>query len=253
MICKNCGAHFDDHLPECPYCGQFSYSGAEKEYMDRLKNLKEDLEDLNETVPEIYTGEFQKQVKHTRKMILIISVLVLGLILLAFAGRLLLDSLYRNDAKAELLFTKEAFPIADEYYTSGDYEGLLNFYQTSISENRNASFYSWKHYSFLMCYENYDFFKQCAALIGTEELSEYDMTELFYCYIANQYYLKNDSMDPADRQLVSSYADEMDEAIELLSLTEEEQKIFKNLVNGADYPSWDNISKFGKQVYKRIY
>lgn len=253
MICKNCGAHFDDHLPECPYCGQFSYTGAEKEYMDRLKNLKEDLDDLNETVPEIYTEELKKQVKHTKKIILIIFASVLGLMLFAFAGRLLSDSLYRNDAKAELLFTKEAFPIADEYYTLGDYDGLLTFYQTSLSENENAGFYTWKHYLFLMCYENYDFFRQSAALIGTEDFSEYDMTELFYCYLMNRYYLKNNSMDTSDRQLVSSYVDEMETVIKLLELTEEEQKIFNDFVNAGDYPFWDNISKFGKQVYERIY
>ena len=38
MICKNCGAHFDDNLPKCPYCGAFSYIGARKEYMEKLQD-----------------------------------------------------------------------------------------------------------------------------------------------------------------------------------------------------------------------
>lgn len=39
MICNNCGAHFDDDLPKCPYCGDFHYAGAQKEYMDKLENV----------------------------------------------------------------------------------------------------------------------------------------------------------------------------------------------------------------------
>lgn len=51
MICKNCGAHFDDLLPKCPYCGEFHYAGAQKEYMDHLEDMKDDLEDLSEAFP----------------------------------------------------------------------------------------------------------------------------------------------------------------------------------------------------------
>ena len=61
MICKNCGAHFEDNLPECPYCGEFHYAGAQKEYMGKLENLKENLDDLHETVPEMYTKEFNPE------------------------------------------------------------------------------------------------------------------------------------------------------------------------------------------------
>ena len=41
MICNNCGAHFDDDLPKCPYCGDFHYAGAQKEFMDKLTTVSE--------------------------------------------------------------------------------------------------------------------------------------------------------------------------------------------------------------------
>lgn len=253
MICKNCGAHFDDHLPECPYCGQFSYAGAEKEYMDRLEDMREDLEELHETVPEMYTGELKKQAKHVRKILLIVLGILTALALLFFGGSKLVDSLYQYDAKAELLFTKEAFPIADEYYDAGDYDGLLEFYQTSLEENSNASFYSWEHYPFLICYENYTIFQYAVSLMGTEDFSEYYMTELFYCYAANRYHQKGYPMNETDQRLVASYEDEMETVIDNLGLTEEEQKEFHDLLNKSDYYIWDDVETLSKKVYKRMY
>lgn len=253
MICKNCGAQFDDNLPKCPYCGQFSYAGAEKEYFDRLEDMKEDLQELHETVPEMYTGEIKSQAKDVRKILLIVLAIVAALALLLFGGSFLMDSLYEGDAKAELLFTKEAYPIADEYYAAGDYDGLLKFFQSSVAENENASFYDWEHYAFLICYENYDYFKTSASLIGTDDFSEYDMSELFYCYIANHFYQKGYPMDAKDQDLAASYDEEMETVIDSLNLTEEELTEFDQLLNDHDYASWDDIDALAKKVYERMY
>ena len=49
--CKSCGAEFEENLAKCPYCGTLNYKGAEQEYLNKLKNIQEDMEDLQE-VPE---------------------------------------------------------------------------------------------------------------------------------------------------------------------------------------------------------
>lgn len=253
MICKNCGAHFDDNLPKCPYCGEFHYAGAQKEYMEKLEGMKEDLDDLHETVPEMYAGELKKQAKHVKKIVLIILGILAALVLFFVASTFLLDHLGARDEKEVLLFTKEAFPIADEYYEAGDYDGLLEFYQTSIMENDNANFYNWDHYSFLICYENFSFFKSAAAKLNTKEFEEPDMHELFYSYISNRYYQKGYPMDEKDQKLAASFEDEMETVIDSLGLTAEELKEFNNLLNSSDYPSWNDIEDFSKNVYQRLY
>ena len=253
MICKNCGAHFDDNLPECPYCGAFHYAGARKEYMGKLEGMREDLDDLHETVPEMYAAELKKQGKHARKIVLIILAVLGALALLLFGVSSFMDSLYKTDAKAELLFTKEAFPIADEYYAAGDYEGLLEFYQTSIEENENASFYNWDHYQFLVCYENLTIFNEVASRLESADFTENDMRDLFFCYISSHFYLKGYPMDHVDLQLVSSFMDEMETVIDSLTLSKEELKEFNDLLNSTGHPSWDEIKDFSKKVYKRIY
>lgn len=252
MICNNCGAHFDDDLPKCPYCGDFHYAGAQKEYMDKLENMKENLDTLEKSVPQMYTDELKTQVKHVRKIVLII-ISILAVLMLLFFMCFHLDSFSSRDEKQVLLFTKETYPVADEYYEAGDYEGLLTFYHTSMSENENADFYSWDHYAFLICYENLTFFRDAAEKLDTDNFSDYDMQELLYCYISNHYYQKGYPMEKNDQELVSSFEEEMEAVIDSLSLTEEELKEFNDLLNANEYPSWSDIDKFSQKVYKRIY
>lgn len=253
MICKNCGAHFDDNLPKCPFCDTFHYAGAQKEYMGKLEDFKEELDDLHETVPEIYKKELKKQTKQVKKIALIIIAIFAALVLFFLLSTFFLDSAVSRDEKAVLLFTKEAFPIADEYYEAGDYEGLLTFYQTSIAENENADFYNWDHYPFLICYENLTMFRECADRFGSTQFTEFDMQEIIYCYLSNRYYQKGYPMEEADLKLVASYEDEMEIVIDNLGLTDEELKEFNDFLNSAEYPSWKGIEAFSKKIYKRLY
>ena len=48
ICCGNCGGSYDDELPKCPYCGSIHISGAEKEYMEKLEDVREELEELDE-------------------------------------------------------------------------------------------------------------------------------------------------------------------------------------------------------------
>ena len=253
MICKNCQADFDDNLPKCPFCGAFHYAGARKEYMGKLEDMKEDLDDLHETIPQMYTSELKTQAKGVRKILLILAGIFTILILFFIINRFLLDSIGSRDEKAFLLFTKEAYPVADEFYASGDYEGLLNFYHTSIEENENADFYNWDHYPFLMCFENMSIFRESASRLGTKEFSDLDLQEIFYCYLSSRYYQKGYPMESSDQQLVSSFEDEMEEVIHQLQLTDEEQKGLNDLLSAGEYPSLKDIEDFSSRVYQRLY
>lgn len=253
MICNNCGAHFDDNLPNCPYCSALHYPGARKEYMEKLEDIKENLDDLHETIPEMYTSELKSQTQKVKKIILIIAGIFAAFALLLGIKIFFFDIASSGNQKELLLFTKEAYPIAEEFYAAGDYEGLLNFYQTSIAENEYADFYDWEHYPFLMCYENLTFFREASKKLGTDTSSTLDLQEIFYCYLSNRYYQKGYPMGTDDQELVAAFEDEMEDFINQLQLTEKEQKNFNDLLNSSEYPSWEDIETFSKQVYKRLY
>ena len=252
MICKNCGAQFQDSLPKCPYCETLHYAGARKEYMEKLEDMKDDLSELHEVVPELYNEQLRTQTENIKKTIFRVFIVLGILFLFFFISRFVFDSIGSHDQKQALLFSKEAYPIADEFYETGDYEGLLEFYQTSITENESADFYSWAHYPFLMCYENAIFFREAAKRLQTNEFDEFDVSEIFYCYISNRYYQKEYPMDETDQQLVSSYEAEMETVIDELQLTDKELEELNKLLNDTDYPSWDDIQNFSKKIYKRI-
>ena len=221
--------------------------------MGKLEDLKEGLDGLHKTVPEMYTNELKSQAKKVRKIALIIGGIFAALVLFFLISTFAFNSVGSRDEKEVLLFTKEAYPIADDYYEAGDYEGLLDFYYASIEENENADFYNWEHYSFLMCYENLCVFRESAGRLGSDDFSDFDMHELFYCYISNRYYQKGYPMDEADQLLAASFEDEMESVIDSLHLTEEEQKTFNDFLNANEYPSWDDIRDFSKKIYKRLY
>lgn len=46
IICSGCGAEYDATLPKCPYCDIINYSGAEAEYLNKLDDVREDMEEL---------------------------------------------------------------------------------------------------------------------------------------------------------------------------------------------------------------
>lgn len=46
--CRSCGAEFDDSLAACPYCGAENEKGAEKEYMDKLDDIHDDMSELSD-------------------------------------------------------------------------------------------------------------------------------------------------------------------------------------------------------------
>ena len=52
--CDNCGGVFKKTLPKCPYCGAINPEGAEKEYNNKLNNIREKLDVVDELAVEEY-------------------------------------------------------------------------------------------------------------------------------------------------------------------------------------------------------
>ena len=48
MYCSNCGAEINEKDAYCPYCGVMNARAAEREYMEKLEDIREDTERLGE-------------------------------------------------------------------------------------------------------------------------------------------------------------------------------------------------------------
>ena len=85
FICSCCGAEIDDTMPKCPYCDTLIPKGAEMEYMAKLYDLQEDMEELKEVPLEVAKEEIKYQGKRIRKIVLItLAVILVGAVLLLF-------------------------------------------------------------------------------------------------------------------------------------------------------------------------
>lgn len=75
--CVNCGGEFEPHEARCPYCGTMYEPGAEKQYMQKLGDIREDMEDLNGLALSETKSELKAAAKSTLRTIVIIIVAIL--------------------------------------------------------------------------------------------------------------------------------------------------------------------------------
>ena len=62
-VCGSCGASFDKDEPKCPYCGTLNPYGAEKEYKEKLEDIREKLDVVDDIAKASYIGPLKKGVQ----------------------------------------------------------------------------------------------------------------------------------------------------------------------------------------------
>ena len=79
IICKSCGASFDEDLVRCPYCGTGHLPAEENEHMQKLEGIRRDLQDYE-------TESVKKPGKKLAKAIILILVVVALIVAIVIAG-----------------------------------------------------------------------------------------------------------------------------------------------------------------------
>ncbi len=187
VVCNSCGAHFDNDEPKCPYCGTMNYEGAEKEYFEKLEDIREDVEELNAVPMQETKAEWKNQGRFIKKIV--ITVLVLTV---AFGAIISLEEKsYERDEKADFLWSQENYPKMDAMYEAGEFEELADFYTKAQEEDRLL--YNWQHADFVdtyisvkTFYEDLDYMKKyddisdgmyTAILINQWRIYEYSVSK----------------------------------------------------------------------------
>lgn len=81
--CNKCGGWFDTSEPKCPYCGAIYVPGAEAEYMDKLGDIREDMEDLEDLALSETGSEMKSALKKTFLTVLAVAGGIIALFLIA--------------------------------------------------------------------------------------------------------------------------------------------------------------------------
>ncbi len=138
--CLSCGAEINDSMPRCPYCGTMIAEGAQKEYMEKLSDIREDMEALGSVPAGELRAEFRRQ---GRRMCRIITAAVIVTLLIA-ALFLWQESRWDRDHTADYIWENQNFPYLSELYEAGHYEALLEPVLSAMDEDR--SIWNWEYY-----------------------------------------------------------------------------------------------------------
>lgn len=153
ISCSLCGAKFNEAEPRCPYCGSTNIKGAEREYLEKLSGVREDLKELDQVAGQELKKTIRDQGSRLKKIILRISAVGIALMLGVVLIKKLPDLIFRPemDEMEEFLWQQEHFKELNELYDMGRYEELLELYHTLEEE---ASLYGWEHSDFISLYDH---------------------------------------------------------------------------------------------------
>ena len=138
--CESCGAELNDSMARCPYCGTLIPEGAQREYMQKLENVRRGLDELQDLPQESVKAELRHQGRRMRKIILAALLLILILMGLFF----LQSRSYERDNTADYVWGRENFPHMSQIYESGEYETLYELVMQAMDEDRPI--WNWEYY-----------------------------------------------------------------------------------------------------------
>lgn len=271
MICPNCGGDFADWAPACPYCGSMNYQGAEKQYLDRLETLRQDMEELPEESKAHYRRGIGAAMK---KALLPLAVLVFAAVALAALGAAWerhQEKQYEERSIRQHAFERENFPKLNQWYEAGAYDKILDFDSRLWEEDSEFSLYSWEHYTFVSTY--YKPYGACLLLHETLEAggtpSEEMMLDalpagLFLVFQASEEKLKQEVADRErwgdigltreEASLVTEYRSKAETVLyEDMGFTvEEARKLYEACVDEGGYMRYAPCYDYADTVIERM-
>ena len=173
------------------------------------------------------------------------------LILLAALAAILAVIVFRaqyiepRDARADYLWEKENFPVLDRLYREQDFEGLTDFYEQAVIEDRTID--RWEHsgiFTRLMSCRNA---REYLALEQSgETLRDYQETQLLDDYWILRGLEYSRGMSEEDKEYIRPYVEAtLNSLADRYTFTAEEEKKFEDsLRNNYGYPRYEDCKEY---------
>lgn len=156
MICKSCGAEFDENEEKCPFCGATSEKGAKRTFHKKLDQITDDIEDMSKK-PKIVLVKKTAVALIVATAVLIISVLIIVIVKdQARRKQLREDEEYEQQLSQRIAWENEVFPMLDKWYEQEDFASILAYEMDLLHQENDYGIYHWRHYSFIEIYQKYD-------------------------------------------------------------------------------------------------
>ena len=241
VICPSCGAHFAATEPRCPYCGTMYVPAAEREYMEKLDDVREDLEDVGDAGD----AAGREAARHTGRHLL--RLVILTAAFLAVLGGLFAWKASREkaDTRAEYRWQREHFPEMDELLASGQYEELLEVYEAA--QEADHDMWQWEHDDFCQIYRTIVYTRETLAFVESEPSEkEHYQEDLLYGLMVMRGMTYRRELLREDEERLTGLAGELPEEVAAcLEISEEDWETFDaSLKKNGGYPAWDDIKAF---------
>ena len=210
--CPNCGADIDATLSKCPYCGYINIEGAEDQYMDKLEEMRNRLDVVDDEARD----EYKKGLFKPLKVIIVVSIIVLVIFLTALLLSARIDRANKDasthtgeDTLAEMKWEKEHYALYDELYDSGDYEKLTEAIYKDRDEGHSV--HRWDHYNFYTYYIYYKETEDTLKKVDGEGWNDYSSVIVTYNCMYFYYMLNDDDegLDETETEKIGPFADQM--------------------------------------------
>lgn len=249
IICASCNGCYEDELPKCPYCGSTNIKGAEKEYMEKLEDVRGKMEGLEEVPAETLQAVLKKQGRKLWIVILAIGILAL----LFFTVLFFTERTEDTDFKEEYLWKQEHYPELNELFDSGRYDEMEELFY-KLGEDEASNLFDWEHYEFMNAYIAG---KSVLYYLESEKekpLNEYNLIFLF----DNQWEMKGivlrkDEFTEPEYEALLPFIEISEADFESRwKLTEEEYENFYSSLaaNEGKYVPFDDVKTFIKEWVK---
>ena len=119
IICKNCGAEYDDELDRCPYCGGDNFGKSVQVHEDMMNELEREKKRWKE-MPEKVAG---KGMSWTAKIGIAAVIMVAVICIIVF----IVSSISH---KVSYRVEQKNLEKLESMYQSGDYEGICEYLKT---------------------------------------------------------------------------------------------------------------------------
>ncbi|MDO4804803.1 MAG: zinc ribbon domain-containing protein [Lachnospiraceae bacterium] len=254
MYCGNCGAEISADDAYCPYCGVMNARAAEKEYMDKLEDIREDTEKLGaESGKQTRTG-IRKSGRLAVRIILIIAAVVVGF----YALYRFLDYQFvrgnADEVKEEAAFKAEYFPQLDALYAEGDEAAVMAYLNEIGGEKGAYVLNTWVHYQYMTYYMDYVSVCRVKKGIMDDALWEQIYSEILYDGIELIYQTKKNlpEMTREEKEKAKGYREEAEEIFaDYLSLDKSKlDEIYEGSIDDGGYLYWSKIDEWAERTIK---
>ena len=234
VICKNCGAVFDDSREMCPYCGTMNHKGAYRSFRAKVAGVIDQMLGLQ---VEVYQSTRRMILSSfLRSLVLIAAVIGIAFVCSRSARvNYYSDPEYDRQAYENIVWEDENLEKLDEAYAANDFKTIRRLY----AENSNAV-RRWPHYTDYVLKDAYQ--NICESTVFTS----YQLQNVLYYLYFPDFFTYGHGMETLDAKQYESMRQSLLKMMAEKGYTE--QELADIYAKHADNYGYTNISELEAYV-----